>query len=567
MTSSRCIEIGTGWLDAPLSKKYGERFSDFSAGHTARPTRRTTAVADLTVVADPVYMNEAANAAALDPASAAARRISSDPMYINDDDAFAATVAAETGPSGQRQGEEPLPAIPPPGSSAQGVDYSKSLGSAASKSGHTVADSTATMAAPWDCADLDKEQALKRLIGTGPGAFVIRGSSSAHAVLSMKTTEGKMFHRKIIKTPVGIALDESTSFFGSFNELIAHYMVARPDGLLPSPLNVIAPLKTAEGFYALFDDKAQAKASLKLELANGMYGFDDAENAGGVEAAAPARSPAPPLPPPEVPDYSAAAVDYRTSGSPGKAIKIDGANGLYGEAGADLPAPRDENNNIRVDVINDLYAQTQIDFGFGSDKFEDFGFDDEPVINIGAWVTVLGYSAPGHVRWVGYLDIENPPVMRCGVELTEPIGKNSGTVKGQYLFTCDPKHGVCADMAKCRLRDDADPEAEAGVHGSDAGDEDAPDLDGIAEDDAHPFDMVLSMISADEKAEEVGEVIEAKRARLSVSRGPKTQKSLEIAAAEAAVVGFIASGAATAEAAAAETLAAEETILLAGLSL
>ena len=489
-----------------MSKKYGERFSDFSAGYPA-------AGAGLAVMADPVAQSDATDAtdaAASGPASptVATPRISADPMpmYMNDGDAAAAAAAADAGPPppAQRPGEEPLPAIPPSGSRSTTVHYKSSkplyLGddtevtegdkpdyatpapqgadnrrgstgsAAASKPDRATA---ATIKAPWDCTDLDKEQALTRLVGTGPGAFVIRGSSSAHAVLSMETTDGKMFHRKVVKTAAGIALDESASFFGSFNELIAHYMVARPEGLLPSPLNVMAPLKTPEGF-ADFEDVVQATAFLKLELANGMYGFaDDADEDAGVwtgraKAAAPAGSPPPPLPPPpEVPDYSAPAYD---DSSPGTAIKIDVAmdrmaDGLYGEAGADLPAPRDENNQIRVDVINDLYATTRTDFGFGSDKFEDFGFDDAPVINLGNWVNVIGYSAPGHVRWIGYLDVEKPPVMRCGVELTEPIGKNGGTVRGQYLFTCEPKHGVCADIAKCRLRDDADPEAKTGVHG------------------------------------------------------------------------------------------------------
>ena len=37
---------------------------------------------------------------------------------------------------------------------------------------------------------------------------------------------------------------------------------------------------------------------------------------------------------------------------------------------------------------------------------------------------------------------QSKPGYRCGVELDKPVGKNNGTVNGEYYFTCEPNHGL-----------------------------------------------------------------------------------------------------------------------------
>lgn len=117
-------------------------------------------------------------------------------------------------------------------------------------------------------------------------------------------------------------------------------------------------------------------------------------------------------------------------------LTIDVVNDLYGEdSGADAPAP------IQIEVRNELYES----FGFRSDNFDDLeDIDDtDATIRLGDIVNVIGYSCPGVIKWIGHLEVEKPPVLRCGLELSEPIGKNNGTVKVKY-------HS-CLNIIYCRI--------------------------------------------------------------------------------------------------------------------
>ena len=49
-------------------------------------------------------------------------------------------------------------------------------------------------------------------------------------------------------------------------------------------------------------------------------------------------------------------------------------------------------------------------------------------------VSVLGSRDLTCVCWVAG--------MMIGIELDEPVGKNTGTVKGVAYFNCEPKHGL-----------------------------------------------------------------------------------------------------------------------------
>ena len=51
----------------------------------------------------------------------------------------------------------------------------------------------------------------------------------------------------------------------------------------------------------------------------------------------------------------------------------------------------------------------------------------------------------------GTLKSDHRPVPRIGVELNKSIGLHNGTIEGQVLFTCAPKHGVVAHISKVSL--------------------------------------------------------------------------------------------------------------------
>jgi dynactin complex subunit len=59
---------------------------------------------------------------------------------------------------------------------------------------------------------------------------------------------------------------------------------------------------------------------------------------------------------------------------------------------------------------------------------------------------VDGYACEGVLRFFGMHKVKK--VMRCGVEMDEPVGKNNGTIKGHQYFQCPEDHGVLVVPAK-----------------------------------------------------------------------------------------------------------------------
>eukprot|EP00729_Bicosta_minor_P015105 gene15105-11272_t len=70
--------------------------------------------------------------------------------------------------------------------------------------------------------------------------------------------------------------------------------------------------------------------------------------------------------------------------------------------------------------------------------------------DVGRKVQLKGYDCLGVLKFVGVYHGDKEG-MRCGVELDEPKGKNSGEVGGKKYFECKPNHGVMVRPAKVFL--------------------------------------------------------------------------------------------------------------------
>lgn len=69
--------------------------------------------------------------------------------------------------------------------------------------------------------------------------------------------------------------------------------------------------------------------------------------------------------------------------------------------------------------------------------------------DIGLPCDVDGYAVKGKLRWVG--DHFKNGFPRCGVELDHPMGKNNGTVGGDYYFSCPENCGVLCHPDKVTI--------------------------------------------------------------------------------------------------------------------
>lgn len=92
--------------------------------------------------------------------------------------------------------------------------------------------------------------------------------------------------------------------------------------------------------------------------------------------------------------------------------------------------------------LNELKSEMKV---HESSKSNTRFHEDGPIFSgfakrIGERVTVIGYDCEGTLKFFG--PHKTQPGARAGVELDEPIGKNSGKVKGHRYFQCRPRHGV-----------------------------------------------------------------------------------------------------------------------------
>ena len=69
--------------------------------------------------------------------------------------------------------------------------------------------------------------------------------------------------------------------------------------------------------------------------------------------------------------------------------------------------------------------------------------------DVGSTVTVEGIDGKGTLEYFG--PNRSSGGTRCGVHLQEPVGKNNGTVKKVFYFTCPKKHGVLVAPSKVKL--------------------------------------------------------------------------------------------------------------------
>lgn len=88
----------------------------------------------------------------------------------------------------------------------------------------------------WHCLTNTKEQALAKIKGKPPGAFVIRPSDKAYAAISMVKPDGtSIFQQHIEESPQGLCLKASCINTADLNAFVAHYCSgAQTD--LPCPL-------------------------------------------------------------------------------------------------------------------------------------------------------------------------------------------------------------------------------------------------------------------------------------------------------------------------------------------
>jgi len=76
----------------------------------------------------------------------------------------------------------------------------------------------------WNCLTNTKEQALAKIKGKPPGAFVIRPSDKAYAAMSMIKPDGtSTFHQHIEEGPQGLCLKKSTVHTPDLPAFVAHY--------------------------------------------------------------------------------------------------------------------------------------------------------------------------------------------------------------------------------------------------------------------------------------------------------------------------------------------------------
>eukprot|EP00043_Microstomoeca_roanoka_P011984 m.113312 g.113312 ORF g.113312 m.113312 type:complete len:2350 (-) comp15356_c3_seq1:622-7671(-) len=129
------------------------------------------------------------------------------------------------------------------------------------------------------------------------------------------------------------------------------------------------------------------------------------------------------------------------------------------DAAAKLPAKRNvESNRMETDDLYDMGDDiplkavskskrgSQLSVLSMSSRAESSSDIRVSAADIGCRVRVEAYSCDGTLRFFGKHHVKG--ILRCGVELDEPIGLNNGTVSGHTYFTCPDKHGVLCNPSK-----------------------------------------------------------------------------------------------------------------------
>ena len=115
---------------------------------------------------------------------------------------------------------------------------------------------------------------------------------------------------------------------------------------------------------------------------------------------------------------------------------------------------RKELNELKTEM--DVHEESK-----GNMRWHDDGpvYEGNHAERIGERVRVDGYDCGGTLLFFG--PHKTQPGSRCGVELDEPIGKNSGKVKGHRYFPCAKKCGLLCIATKVHFLSDLDDPAAA----------------------------------------------------------------------------------------------------------
>lgn len=76
----------------------------------------------------------------------------------------------------------------------------------------------------------------------------------------------------------------------------------------------------------------------------------------------------------------------------------------------------------------------------------DYGFTED---DVGSACSVEGYPVGGTLRFFGRH--KQHGMLRCGIELDHPVGKNNGTVGGDYYFSCEQNFGILCHPDKVTI--------------------------------------------------------------------------------------------------------------------
>ena len=90
--------------------------------------------------------------------------------------------------------------------------------------------------------------------------------------------------------------------------------------------------------------------------------------------------------------------------------------------------------------------------------------------DVGKRVKVQGYACQGTLRFLGMH--HDKGILRAGVELDEPIGKNNGTVGGHTYFACKERYGILCAPSKVSLSETDDTQGSTETFGFGSGTDD-----------------------------------------------------------------------------------------------